>query len=502
MGAAAKLLAFVRRRPVGIVLSLALTLLLGALLVATIHFTLFDLQWLAFLGGVLFAAVLSMASQASKAEWLIVRRTRQLERLREQLAEESNRSKTAAEALRAAELRMRVVGDALPVPMLYVDRDLRCRQHNHAWRTLTGLAQQQIEGQPLRETTGSAYPLMAPFLEQSLAGSAVDYQLAWPVQGNAPLKYTARHQPYPPDSAQPLGFYVVLMPAARQEMTASPVATTGSGASDSGDGETLYLQSIADELMGRDDPRDKLMRALRDNQFLLYAQKILPLRSGLAETGCHEILLRLQEEEDNLLPPGGFIPVAERYGMMEEIDRWVVHSLVSWCLARLQASPEWRVPMFCVNLSEAALGNPEFARFVRHELQRPGFPARALCFEIGEPEIISDPARAGHFISALKPAGCRFTVDAFGSVKVSFAHLRGLAVDFLKIDGVIIQNILRNPAELAKLQAIAAVCRKIGVRTIAEFVENGETLHKLRELGIDYAQGFGIARPAPIAELA
>ncbi|MEK6591498.1 MAG: EAL domain-containing protein [Pseudomonadota bacterium] len=519
MSLARNFLTFVGRRPVRIALSLGLTLLLGVLLVATIHFTRYDLQWLAFLGGVLFAAVLAMASHASKAEWLIARRTKQLERLREQLAEATSRSKSAAEALRMAELRIRLVADALPMPALYVDRELRCRYHNQACRELTALAAENIDGQLLRDVAGAAYPLMLPYLEQSLAGAAVSYELVWPGKSDASTKFTVRHVPYPPQHERPFGFYFQLLPLVaqfpalpsvpvRNEMTGTTAAVALAAAVDTdaetgGDGgNALYMRSITDQLMGEDDdPRAKIERALRDDHLLLLAQKILPLKSGAPDPSCYEILLRLQEEEDNLLPPGGFIPVAEQYGMMEEIDRWVVRSLISWCLGKQQADPGWRVPLFCINLSETTLSNPEFARFVRHELQRPGFAAHALCFEISDIEAINNHANVRRFISALKPAGCRFTLDAFGSVKVSFAHLKGLAVDFIKIDGVIIQNILKTPADLAKLKAIATVCQKIGVRTIAEFVESRETLDKLRELGIDYAQGFGIARPEPIAKL-
>jgi EAL domain-containing protein (putative c-di-GMP-specific phosphodiesterase class I) len=261
------------------------------------------------------------------------------------------------------------------------------------------------------------------------------------------------------------------------------------------------MRSIADQLMGWDEPRAKLEYALKANQFLLLAQRILPLKRELPDPLCYEILLRLREEEDNLLPPGGFIPIAERYGMMEEIDRWVVRNLIAWCVERKRADSAWRVPLFCVNLSEAAVCSPDFARFVSQELRQHDFNARALCFEIGEPEIISQHAHVQRFVNALKPLGCRFTVDAFGSVKVSFSHLKGLAVDFLKIDGVIIQNILRDPATLAKMRAINTVCGKVGLRTIAEFVETDETLEKLREVGVDYVQGFGIARPEPIDKL-
>jgi len=258
---------------------------------------------------------------------------------------------------------------------------------------------------------------------------------------------------------------------------------------------------MTDELMIGVDPCARLVQALQQDEFLLFAQKILSLKSGAPEPDCYEILLRLKEEEDNLLPPGGFIPVAEHYGMLEEIDRWVVRSLIAWCLDKHRSAPGWRMPLFCINLSGASVISPEFAGFVRQELERTDFPARALCFEISEPDVIKHNDGVRRLIAALRPAGCRFSIDDFGGAKVSFSYLTGLAVDFLKIDGSIIRNLVRDPAELAKTRAINTVCQKAGMRTVAESVETKETLDKLREIGIDYVQGFGIAHPAPIAKL-
>jgi EAL domain-containing protein (putative c-di-GMP-specific phosphodiesterase class I)/PAS domain-containing protein len=483
------------------------------MLVATIHFTRYDLQWLAFLGGVLFAAVLAMASHASKAEWLVARRTKQLERLREHLVEAESRNKSAAESLRMSELRMRLLAEALPMPVLYVDRELHCRYHNKACRELTALAATEIDGQPLRSVAGTAFTLMLPYLEQTLTGAVVGYELAWTGKDDASSKFVVKHIPYPPQHERPFGFYILLAPVAAPPESApalpAPIKSMNlipdvviKAKINNDDENDLYLRTITDQFMGQEeDPRAKLERALREDQFLLFTQKILPLKSAAPDPRCYEILLRLQDEEDNLLPPGGFIVVAEQIGMMEAIDRWVIHNLVSWFISKRQSQPDWQAPLFSINLSDTTLSNSDFALFVRHELQRPGFAARCLCFEISDIEAINNHANVVRFISAMKPTGCRFTLDAFGSVKVSFSHLRGLAIDFIKVDGVIIQNIFKNPAELAKLSAISTVCRKIGVRTIAEFVESRETLDKLRELGIDYAQGFGIARPEPISKL-
>jgi len=499
---------FLRPRWVSAALTIVFTGVLGAGLTATIYWTLFDPKWIAFLGGVLMAAMVAMATQASKAQWLATRRSKQLDRIRAQLGQETARSRNATEAARIAESRLRLLADALPSMILFVDRDERCRYHNRAVEHRTGLNAEQISGRPLHEVLGNAYPLIAPHISETLEGKPAAYEFAW--TGTAlPETYAARHVPYPPEESPPRGFYLLLTVAARHPpaMTASSLQPTdpptdARGVIIAGEGgQTIYMRSIAEQLMGWDEPRAKLEYALKGNQFLLFAQKIHPLKRELPDPLCYEILLRLREEEDNLLPPGGFIPIAERYGMMEEIDRWVVRNLLEWCRERKRSDSAWRVPLFCVNLSEAVVCSLDFARFVSYELRQHDFNARSLCFEIGEPEIIAQHAHVQRLINELKPLGCRFTVDAFGSVKVSFTHLKGLAVDFVKIDGVIIQNILRDPAALAQTRAINTVCGKVRLRTVAEFVETDETLDRLREVGVDYVQGFGIARPEPLDNL-
>ena len=287
----------------------------------------------------------------------------------------------------------------------------------------------------------------------------------------------------------------------KQPEGAGSAAAGGGSAQDEG-GQELYLRLMTEQLTGWDNPRAMLERALQENLFLLLAQKILSLKPGAPDPACYEILLRLKQEEDNLLPPGGFFDVAESLGMMAKIDRWVVRTVLSWCAARQKSNPGAQLPMLCVNVSTQALTSTSFLGAVREELSRAGVPPRTLCFEINERDVIEHYASAQGFIAALKPLGCRFTLDAFGSVKVSFSHLKGLAVDFVKIDGVIIDSMLQGPLGPATVKAINMVCNEVGIRTIAEFVETKKTLDKLREIGVDYVQGFGIARPEPLAKLA
>ena len=263
-------------------------------------------------------------------------------------------------------------------------------------------------------------------------------------------------------------------------------------------GDAVYLRAITENILGWSDPKTRLIKALANDDFLLLAQRIMALKPRLQDQPFLEILLRLREEEDNMLPPGGFFPVAEALNMLEDIDRWVVRHTIAWCAL---SAEDANAPMCCVNLSIDALLNPEFSVYVRSQLKHLGVSGSRLCFEITEPDAIAHPEAAIKFIRALKPQGCRFTLDNFGSVKVTFAHIKDLPIDYLKIDGSIIQNIITSPSDLARARAISLTCQRLGIRAIAQSVEGKAVLAKLTEIGFDYAQGFGIAHPAPLATM-
>ena len=299
------------------------------------------------------------------------------------------------------------------------------------------------------------------------------------------------------------GFYLLIERAAGPVVAREPRHddTAGNTATVLHEGETVYVRSMAAQLISGSNPRGQLLQALEQDQFILFAQKIMPLAPGISEPRCVEILLRLQEEEQQMLPPGGFFPVAEHYGLMGEIDRWVVRNLLKWCAARQRDHRNWRMPLCCVNLSSAGLCDAGFPLYVQSELERYGVPGNRLCFEIAELDVINHSRDVQALMAMLKPRGCRFTADSFGSVRVSFAPFKHLSFDFLKIAGIIIQNILRERSDFAKTVAIVMACRKMGIRSIAEFVESADVLTKLRKIGVDYVQGFGIGKPASLAQL-
>lgn len=242
-----------------------------------------------------------------------------------------------------------------------------------------------------------------------------------------------------------------------------------------------------------------LQEALEQNRFELHAQRIVPVNPRGDGSIHYELLLRLLDTTGKMLSPGAFIPAAERYNLAPRIDRWVIeHAFRAFNRhTHLLESLE----LIAINLSGASLSEPVLQTFILEQLDQSIIPAEKICFEITETAVISNLTVADHFISVLKQRGCRFALDDFGSGLSSFAYLRNLPVDFLKIDGMFVKDIVDDLIDLAMVRSINEIGQLMGKKTIAEYVENEAILECLRSIGVDYAQGYGIARPRPLAEL-
>ena len=243
----------------------------------------------------------------------------------------------------------------------------------------------------------------------------------------------------------------------------------------------------------------RLGTALEQDRFDLCFQPIVPLDPD-GEQGLHyELLLRLREEDGRQTPPGAFLPAAERYGLSPRTDRWVVETAMRW----LNSHPEHidRLALCSINLSGASLGDEGFLALLLGLLESGRVPCNRICFEITETAAIANLSAAIRFIGVLKELGCRFALDDFGSGVSSFAYLKSLPVDFLKIDGVFVKDILTDPIDFAMVRSINDMGHVMGKRTIAEFVESQAILERLRDIGVDFAQGYGVGRPRPIADL-
>jgi PAS domain S-box-containing protein len=235
---------------------------------------------------------------------------------------------------------------------------------------------------------------------------------------------------------------------------------------------------------------ERLRSALAEDRFELHAQPIVDLATGA--TVQHELLIRLRDEDGTLVPPGQFLPTAESFGLIGEIDQWVATKGIGFAARGHPVE---------LNISAQSLGNRDLLNVIRGELRRTGADPELLAFEITETALVQDAAAAEWFIARLRELGCRVALDDFGTGYGGFTYLKRLPVTDLKIDIEFVQDLTESTASQEVVRAVVSLARGFGQRTVAEGVEDIATMDLLRELGVDCAQGFAIARPAPVADV-
>ena len=256
-----------------------------------------------------------------------------------------------------------------------------------------------------------------------------------------------------------------------------------------------FLDRMDQQLTGWSNPAGQLQAALDNDELTLFCQPIRAL-TGAQDYPMAEVLVRMRSEEKALLPPGEFLPVFEHYRMMPKLDRWVVRSVARF-LKRGS-----KVSRLTINLSGQTLEDPGFAEFVAQQAAAAGIAPAALLFEIDESDILAHPSPAELACLALKRIGCGTLIDSFGRRAVSFAPLKSMRVDFIKVDGCVTRKVLSSGAAETKLKAVLRVGETLGIGVVAECVEDQDVLLRLKALGVGYAQGFGITQPHPIDAVA
>lgn len=241
----------------------------------------------------------------------------------------------------------------------------------------------------------------------------------------------------------------------------------------------------------------EISEALARDHFVLYCQDIASLQTQ--DKGFHyEILLRMRGESGRLLAPGQFLPAAERYGLMTRIDRWVIQHYFLW----LSQHPEHlkQLDKCAINLSGLTLSDDKIQAFILDCFDKYNIPYHKICFEITETVAIMQLDKTLNFIQCFKALGCHFSLDDFGSGFSSYVYLKNLPVDYLKIDGCFVKDMIEDKVDMAMVKSICEVAKAIGIESIAEFVENDAIREELLNIGVGYAQGYGISRPKPLQE--
>ncbi|GAB4372602.1 MAG: hypothetical protein Kow009_08640 [Spirochaetales bacterium] len=241
----------------------------------------------------------------------------------------------------------------------------------------------------------------------------------------------------------------------------------------------------------------RLTRAIDEDQFVLFTHEVVPLQDGKGMIPKKEILLRIQQEDGTLVPPSEFIPAAERYHLMPAIDRLVIRKVVEACRT-LGYGEGGRSPVFFINISAASIEDENLFDYIMRTFLDHKVPPSLFCFEITETTAIQNFSRALTFIKKLRDFGCTFALDDFGNGFTSFSYLKNIPVDYLKIDGSYVQDILEDPIDLALVMAVNDIGHVMGMRTIAEFVESEEIRRKLVEIGVDFGQGYLFSQPLPL----
>jgi EAL domain-containing protein (putative c-di-GMP-specific phosphodiesterase class I) len=242
---------------------------------------------------------------------------------------------------------------------------------------------------------------------------------------------------------------------------------------------------------------NRIQQALTENRFCLYAQSIESLKES--DKTHYELLIRMQDEQGGIIPPGAFLPAAERYNLIVQIDRWVIAN----AFRLLAENPIFvgNIDFISINLSGHSLTDDSVLAFIVSKLNQHRVEGSKFCFEITETAAISNLLMAENFIRELKEFGCQFALDDFGSGLSSFGYLKNLPVDYLKIDGIFVKDMMEDKIDYAMVKSIHEIGHIMGMQTIAEFVESDEIKDMLSELGVDYAQGYAIHKPQAFQEI-
>jgi len=241
-----------------------------------------------------------------------------------------------------------------------------------------------------------------------------------------------------------------------------------------------------------------LLEALKLGRFSLFCQPIVPIAAPKSDHKYLEIFVRFAEEEDKLLPPGMFFPILEASHLTPMLDRWVVREVLKWAAERRDSRASWQIPRFNINLADDTVRDKDFPGYVLDTLYATRVPPNRLWFELTAQQMAHLPEAAKQLIASLDTLGCHIAVSDFSGTEATARSYWNAGVKIVKLAGSMVRDAHKNAGTYSALVAVIALCQKFGMQTVAQFVEERETLAILHKVGVDYAQGFGMAVPLPL----
>jgi PAS domain S-box-containing protein len=377
--------------------------------------------------------------------------------------------------LKAARDYMRTVTDSMGEGLFTLDTEGRLIYLNRAGEEMLGWRQEELIGEVMHDKTHHRHPDGRPFPDSE-----------------CPLLQVREHgEVVRLDADMFIRKDGGELPV---EVTAAPFETE-----DGVSGSVVVFSDISERLAAERQMREEMEAlawigrvrdALAEDRFVLYAQPIVDVNSGCVTQ--HELLLRMVDADGTVIPPAAFLPAAEEYGLIVDVDRWVVHQAIA--LAAQGHAVE-------LNLSARSIAAPELVEDFRRELERTGADPALIVVELTETALLEDEEGAARFIERIGALGCQLALDDFGTGYGSFRYLKALPVDLLKIDMDFVRDLPTNDASQHVVKAVVSLARDFGQRTVAEGVEDEATIELLRDFGVDFAQGYAIARPMPAREV-
>ena len=443
----------------------------------------------------LLSVILILLGQLIHANKQINNYSEQLMASKERLNNEIKHRLWAEKTTAESKIKSQYVDENIPVMLAYFNAEQRCRYHNRLFRKWFGLTPDQIDGLLLSEFASKEFASsISEHIDAILSGKTVHEERILKSTKGFPYIFIEQYIPYLDNKGRIVGFYTLHTPRAQEKHLVVSRRNQQTQAA------PHNILSVSKNILPSEtDPKDsitasRIAQAIDSGKFNVYCQKIVPVDKNALLPVQYEILIRMMEEENNLMPPGSFLPLVDQFGLMPQLDSWVAGYVIEWVA---EHSKEER-SVFCLNIARDTLRDKKFITFINEKLQKTQLAAAKLCFEIEENDAHSNLEDAVSFIEAIRKIGCLVTLCSFGQSAASMDLLKKMKFDYLKIDGSIICNMLHDEEDMTRIKGINQIARRLSIKTIAELVETRETLAKLNEIGINYAQGFGIAKPCPL----